>query len=111
MEPRNDKGQFTKGHSGNPAAQWPKGHSGNPTGLTFTAACQTTIAQYDLVETVAQIAAGVGDYAKAALNDRLRATEILFERGYGKVKPTTENTDEDHVVYVKRILGIDHSKI
>jgi hypothetical protein len=62
--------------------------------------------KYELVEEVAQIAGGFGKYKKVAIGDRLRAFELLTDRGHGKPRQALELdvSDEPKYQVVKRLI-------
>lgn len=74
---REDAGKFKKGVSGNPKGR-PKA------GLTLQHICK------EHAETAIQILLGIMTDEKAKSGDRIRAAEIILERGYGKPMQAVE---------------------
>jgi hypothetical protein len=70
------------------------------------------IEKYELVEEVAQIAAGWGKYKKAALPYRLHAFEVLMDRAYGKPRQSTEADGDDmEPIIIKRVIGVSDGNL
>jgi hypothetical protein len=109
MEPssgRGRNGKFTKGNR--IGRQWRPGESGNKGGMSFSVTCQYLLEKYELVEEVAMIAAGFGRYKKVAISDRLRAFELLTDRGHGKPRQALELdaaiSDQPKYQVIKRLI-------
>jgi hypothetical protein len=108
---RDIDGKFLKGQSGNPATQWKPGQTGNRSGLSFASHCQYIVERSRLVKTLAEIATGAEPFERVGVNDRLSAIQLLLAYAYGKPRPTAEVPDDNQPIFVKRIIGVDVSKI
>jgi hypothetical protein len=106
---RGQDGKFVKGNS--LGHRWKKGESGNTSGASFAFYCQFVVDKSELIPMLAELALGMPPFQKAALADRLKAAELLLDRAYGRPRPAMEAIDISQPILVKRVIGIDDSKV
>jgi len=68
--------------------RWVKGKSGNPRGrprkgTAIADLARSQVEKHKLVEKLGSVAAGDGDFKAVALDQRLRAIQLLLAYGYG----------------------------
>ena len=97
---------FLPGRSGNPTGKRPGKSGGGRTPDWLRRKCQQIIEKNRLLEFLADVAngknfeQGMGTDGKvfmipATVKDRLRATELLIERGYGKSPQEIKQVDDE----------------
>lgn len=72
----------------------------------FIELCRCTIDRFQLVAECAKMARGQKPYERATPEVRLKACELLFDRGYGRPRSNLEVTSPGGVP-VKRIIWTD----
>ncbi len=108
---------FEKGKSGNPQGSKPGvHHSGRPADWLIKK-CQSLVDKKKLVEFLANVASG-HEFPQLAtsegevlplppsIKDRIRATEILLNRGFGKEPDLSNTLPEQSVVNAAKALEI-----
>jgi hypothetical protein len=98
LQQRDVSGRFSKGHTLRTTA------IGRPRD-EFTALARSYTDRYQLLHIAAQMAAGVGKFARTDPSTRLRAIEFCVSRGYGP-NPVVVELEADNPVPIKRYVNI-----
>ena len=90
-------------------ARWIKGQSGNPKGrpregTAIAGLARSQVQRHKLVEALGRIGARQGEYAKADVDQQIRAIQLLLAYGYGPPRGELEGGDAVviQVTYVQR---------
>ena len=78
--------------------RWIKGRSGNPRGrprkgIAIADLARSQVEKHNLVEKLGSLAAGDGDFKSVALDQRLRAIQLLLAYGYGPPRNEIETQE------------------
>jgi hypothetical protein len=104
---RQSNGRFAVGHAGGPGRP-PLGE----TQRELAESIRKEIRRYKLVpERMAQMAAGVGKYAKLGAKTQHAITMDLMAYGYGRPPQIVYNDIDAELTFVKRIVGVNEADI
>jgi hypothetical protein len=88
--------------------RWLRGASANPrgrprTGLAISELARSEIEKHKLVETLGNIGARAGEYAKADFDDQLRAIALLLSYGYGPPRAELTGGSEGVLIQIQYV--------